>query len=166
MNIIKKTYKVYIIWLSIFVVISILAIIIKKVFSIQDFISDTNPVLVISPLLFILAMLLAYGIYDRILRPVKKNKNASEEEQRISFYKASKYKSMFLSFGGIIIALTLVLIWKKDYLYLLAIAFVLFLIAIPNKTKFNIEFSKYQEKNIQSKEEKAKDTEKSNQTTQ
>ena len=109
----------------------------------KDFISDTSIALVIAPLLFILAMLLAYGLYDRLLRKIKKDLQAPEQEQWKAFARANKAKFILLSLGGIIIALTLLLIWKQDYLYLLGIAFILYLIAFPNKTKFEIEFSKY-----------------------
>ncbi len=143
MNHAKNIKRNYFLWLGILLVITVLVIITKKVFMLKDLINETNIILVISPLLFISAMLLAYGIYNRLLRDTKKNINATETEQWQAFSRANKAKFILLSIGGIIIALTLLLIWKTDYLYLLGIAFILFLIAYPNKTKFDIEFSKY-----------------------
>ncbi len=151
MNLNKQIKKHYFLWLGIFILITAIVALVKKVLMVKDFITDTSIILVISPLLFILAMLLAYGLYDRLLRKTKKDPQATEEQQWIAFSRANKAKIILLSVGGIIISLTLLLIWKQDYLYLLGIAFILFLIAYPNKTKFNIEFSKYDDKKPQDK---------------
>ncbi len=139
MNELNTSKKSFFIWLTIFVIFSGLVIILKKVLLVKDFIDNSNVILVISPLLFITSMILGYGLYDRIMRKARQSTDTNEKINQ--FNKANKIKFIFLSLGGIVIALTLLLIWKADYLYLLGIALILLLIAYPSRTKYDIEFN-------------------------
>ncbi len=139
MNELKTSKKHFLIWLTIFIAISGIVIVLKKVFIVKDFIDNSHVILVISPLLFISAMLLGYGLYDRIMR--KARQSTDKNEKITLFNKANKIKFIFLAMGGTVIALTLLLIWKADYLYLLGIALILLLIAYPSRTKYDIEFN-------------------------
>ena len=163
MNLEKKTKINYIIWFSAFIIIAGIVDLTKKVLGLKDFITQTNIILVISPILFITAIVLAYALYDNTLKRIKKDPDATEEQQWEAFYKANNIKAIFFALGGTIIALTMLLIWKKDYLYLLYIVITLFFIAYPNKTKFKIAFSKYdQDKEKETEQQTEHDSEQIN----
>ena len=139
MNYLKKTQTQFWIWFSVFAFISGLVILLKKAFMFQDVVSRTNFILSVSPLILLFAIIAAYAIYDRMAKSSKQSQDETLQWQL--FYKAHNYKILLITLGGIFMALTLLLYWKQDYLWLLGFSLIFYLLAYPTQLKFDQYFS-------------------------
>jgi len=146
MSTLKQTQKRFWISFLVFVVVSLAVILAKQVLGLPDIISRTSPILIISPLIFIAAVIVAYSYYDRLSRKAKAENDQNHPLQWRLFLKAHTVKFILLTIGGLAISFTLLFYWKKDYLYVLAIILVFFLLAYPTQLKYDQQFSHLLEK--------------------
>ncbi len=144
MDYLKKSHTQFWIWFSIFVFISGLVILLKKVFLFHDVLSRTNFLLSISPVILLFAIIIAYTVYDRMAKKAKQSDDQNLQWQL--FLKAHNYKILLITLGGIIMSLTLLLYWKQDYLWLLGFSLIFYLLAYPTQLKFDQYFSDNLEK--------------------
>ncbi len=128
----------------IFVILSVLVYVLKKYVHVRDFIDQTNFLISLAPIIFIAAILVAYAIYDRLAKKAKDLPD-SQEQWRI-FYKAHNIKFILITTGSLAITGVLLLYWKQDYLYLLGISLVIYLLSYPTQLKFDQQFSHNLEK--------------------
>ncbi len=139
MQILNRTKLSFYINISIFLVLSILVYVLKKYVHVPDFIDKTSFLISLAPIIFIAAILVAYAIYDRL---AKKAKDLTDSQEQWRFFnKAHNIKFILITIGSLAITAVLLLYWKEDYLYLLGISLVIYLLSYPTQLKFDQQFS-------------------------
>ncbi len=136
----KKARKTFWLWFAIFALSFILAYVLKKFLHLHDFIQADNFIFTIVPVIFIACIIIAYGLHDKYAKTAKKSE--STEKKNDLYLKAIALKTAFLSIGGTVVNLMLILHWKTDYLYLSAMAAVFILLAYPTQVKYDMNFTK------------------------
>ncbi len=153
MSTLKRSRKRFWISFSVFALISGVIILLKRMFDFPDIVSSTHPLMVISPVVFIAAVIIAYGYYDKLAKNAKDlDDDRDEAEQWKFFLKAHTWKFVLLTVGGLAISITLLFYWKKDYLYALGIIMIFYLLAYPTQLKYDQQFSHRLEKRYQPQE--------------
>ncbi len=150
MSTLKNSQKTFWLWLSIFLIISGIIILLKQNFDFPDKIDRNSFVLVLSPIIFIFAILIAYWQYDKLAKQAKSSDD--EPLQWKLFSKATKIKMIILTLGGLAMSFSLLLYWKKDYLYALGMILIFYFLAYPTQLKFDQQFSDNLEKRYMNRE--------------
>ncbi len=139
-KLISNLRKIYFMMLGQFLVMAGLVLTVKMEGGIEDYITLSNKLTHVAPILMIVFILASYGIYDRIAK--KSQKLDDENEQMTMFKKASIIRFMFFDLVGLLISVMIFLLYQKTYIYMLGIIFVFFLINYPKEVQFKKDFKK------------------------
>ncbi len=139
MESLKQLKVIYYSIISAFVVFSLIVILLKKQLGFQDIAGATSVITFITPLIMIVSILVAYGLYDYKARKAKKTDDNKIKEKL--FVEATIIKLAFIEFAGLLSAFALLVYWRPDYLYILGIVLVFFLLAYPTQLRYDRDFA-------------------------
>jgi len=125
-----------------FIIVSAIAILLKKVLNIADTITLSNKLTMVIMIVMMMSILGAYFIYDRFAKKSKDIDDENENERLSLFSKAVIVKLSMFSFVGVLTAMMLIVLYQDTYLYMLGIIGVFFLINFPNEIKYKRDFVK------------------------
>lgn len=119
----------------------------KKVAGVEDFITKESKLIMIAPFIMLATILIAYFFYDRLAKKSKSidDEDKNREEQLKLFQNASIIKIAMFEFVGTFASVMLLLYYNTNYLYMIGIVIIFYLVSFPNQIKFRRDFIKDKE---------------------